>query len=111
MLHLEALVVLIASIVLYFNQGFGTLTFFALLLAPDLAFIVYAIDQEMGILAYNVAHLVAFPAVLIAVGVVGDWSAGVQFGLIWLSHIMMDRTIGYGLKYPDDFKHTHMQNV
>jgi hypothetical protein len=111
MLHLEALAVLIATIAIYFNQGYGTLTFLALLLAPDLAFIVYAADKKMGIFAYNLAHFVGFPALLIASGVLGDWSSGVQLGLIWAAHIAMDRAIGYGLKYPDDFKHTHMQNV
>ena len=111
MLHLEALGVLIASVVLYFNQGFGTLTFFALLLAPDLAFIVYAVDQKIGIFVYNLAHFVAFPALLILLGIVGEWSGGVQLGLIWATHIAMDRSIGYGLKYPDDFKQTHLQNA
>lgn len=111
MLHLEALGVLIAAVAVYFNQGFGTLTFFALLLAPDLAFLIYALDQKIGAFAYNLAHFVVFPAALIGVGIVGDWSAGIQFGLIWLSHITMDRSIGYGLKYSDEFKHTHLQNV
>jgi hypothetical protein len=31
--------------------------------------------------------------------------------LIWLAHIGMDRTIGYGLKYPTAFKDTHLQRA
>ncbi len=111
MLHLEALAVFIATIAIYFNQGFGTLTFVVLLLAPDLAFVVYAMDKKAGIHAYNLAHFVAFPAALIGISIIGDWSTGVQFGLIWLAHITMDRSIGYGLKYTDDASHTHLQNV
>ena len=36
---------------------------------------------------------------------------GVFLALIWLAHIGMDRTAGYGLKYPTEFKDTHMQHV
>jgi hypothetical protein len=31
--------------------------------------------------------------------------------LIWLAHIGVDRALGYGLKYPDGFKDTHLQRV
>jgi Domain of unknown function (DUF4260) len=31
--------------------------------------------------------------------------------LIWFAHIGMDRTVGYGLKYPTSFKDTHLQRV
>ena len=31
--------------------------------------------------------------------------------LIWIVHIGVDRTLGYGLKYPTDFKDTHLQRV
>ena len=35
----------------------------------------------------------------------------IQLALIWLSHIGIDRAIGYGLKYPSAFKDTHLQRV
>jgi hypothetical protein len=31
-------------------------------------------------------------------------------GLIMIAHISMDRALGFGLKYPDDFGHTHLAN-
>ena len=31
--------------------------------------------------------------------------------LIWLTHIGVDRAVGYGLKYPSGFKDTHLQRV
>jgi hypothetical protein len=34
-----------------------------------------------------------------------------QIALIWLAHIGLDRMLGYGLKYPTEFKDTHMQHV
>ncbi len=32
-------------------------------------------------------------------------------GLIWIAHIGMDRMMGYGLKYPTQFKDTHFSRV
>ncbi|MBC8508108.1 MAG: DUF4260 family protein [Anaerolineales bacterium] len=29
-------------------------------------------------------------------------------GVIMLGHSSLDRVIGYGLKYPDSFQHTHL---
>jgi Domain of unknown function (DUF4260) len=29
-------------------------------------------------------------------------------GLVWLAHIGADRLLGYGLKYDDNFQHTHL---
>ena len=60
---------------------------------------------------YNAAHNYAVPGLLIALSLVTGAPLGVQIGLIWLAHIGMDRTMGYGLKYPTAFKDTHMQRV
>ena len=30
---------------------------------------------------------------------------------IWLAHIGFDRAIGYGLKYPSDFRDTHLGRI
>jgi hypothetical protein len=46
-----------------------------------------------------------------AVGVVAESDAPVAVALIWLTHIGVDRAIGYGLKYPTRFKDTHLQRV
>jgi hypothetical protein len=34
-----------------------------------------------------------------------------MLGLIWLAHIGIDRALGYGLRYPDAFRETHLQRV
>jgi len=33
------------------------------------------------------------------------------YALIWISHIGFDRMLGYGLKYPTQFRDTHLQHV
>ena len=47
------------------------------------------------------------------------WGLGYQLGISWVmlsgvvlfSHASLDRIVGYGLKYGDDFKHTHLQEI
>ncbi|MGH3030008.1 MAG: DUF4260 family protein [Gaiellaceae bacterium] len=31
--------------------------------------------------------------------------------VLWLAHIGIDRLLGYGLKYPDRFRETHLQRL
>ena len=40
-----------------------------------------------------------------------ETDVAIQLALIWLTHIGVDRAVGYGLKYPTDFKDTHLQRV
>jgi len=47
------------------------------------------------------------------------WGAGYQLGISWMmlvgvilfAHASMDWIFGCGLKYADDFKHTHLQEI
>jgi hypothetical protein len=58
--------------------------------------------------AYNAAHTYAAPAALLAFGVGSGTLLAAQIALIWFAHIGMDRTVGYGLKFSDSAKHTHL---
>jgi hypothetical protein len=51
------------------------------------------------------------PVALGAVGVIADADLASQIALIWLTHIGIDRALGYGLKYPSGFKDTHVQRL
>jgi hypothetical protein len=33
-----------------------------------------------------------------------------QLALIWLAHISFDRCLGFGLKFPESFRVTHIQS-
>lgn len=111
LLRLEGGALLIAAAVGYFAAGGHWLAFLALLLAPDLAMIGYLAGPRAGSIAYNVAHTTTLPLLLL----VGSWLAGQPLGLlaaaIWLTHIGLDRLIGYGLKYPSGFRDTHLDRV
>jgi Domain of unknown function (DUF4260) len=107
-LRLEGAAVLAAAVSIYCMQGLSWWVFIALFLAPDVFMLGYLRDKRMGAFFYNLGHTTLLPLALIAVG----WHLGspisLSIGLIWLGHIGFDRLVGYGLKYPDDFKHTHL---
>ncbi len=111
LLHAEGAAVAIASIALYFNAGYPWWLFVVLVLAPDLAMVGYAAGPKIGAVAYDIAHTFSLPVALGTFGVIADAGTAVQVSLIWLTHIGVDRALGYGLKYPSGFKDTHLQRV
>lgn len=111
LLRLEGAVGLIGSIALYSSFGGELLPFLLLILAPDLSMVGYLVNTRVGALTYNSAHTYLAPAVLLALGLATNTPVVSQIAAIWFAHISMDRLVGYGLKYPTEFKDTHMQRV
>jgi hypothetical protein len=111
LLRLEGLALLVGSLVVYFHLDYGWLLLVVLFFAPDLSFAGYLAGPVVGSWVYNVAHTTVGPISLAVVGVLGDTDWCVQLALIWLAHIGIDRFLGYGLKYPTAFRHTHLQRV
>jgi hypothetical protein len=110
-LHAEGAAVAVAAIALYFHADYPWWLLLALILAPDLSMVGYLAGTTIGSVAYNAAHTYVLPIALVAVGLIVAAETAIQLGLIWLTHIGVDRAIGYGLKYPTDFKDTHLQRV
>lgn len=110
-LHLEGLAVLVGAVVLYAQWAYSWWLFAALLLVPDLAMLGYLANPRVGAVIYNLFHnyLVVLSFLGIAHLTQSTWLWAI--GLIWLAHVGMDRMFGYGLKYADQFKHTHMDEV
>ena len=71
----------------------------------------YARSTQLGALIYNIGHTHLLPACLALYGLHNHRPFVIGIGLIWLAHIGMDRVLGYGLKYDDDFKHTHLGSL
>jgi hypothetical protein len=111
LLRAEGAVVFAAATALYFHGDHAWWLYVALALAPDLSMIGYAAGTRVGAVAYDVAHTYALPVTLAAAGVLADGNGLVAVSLIWIAHIGADRALGYGLKYPTDFKDTHLQRV
>lgn len=111
LLRLEGLTMFIGMIVLYAYWGFSWWAFVLCLLVPDIAIAAYLINKEVGAVTYNLAHSYIVPLILALACFVLDVPLGLQIGIIWLAHIGMDRSVGYGLKYTTQFKDTHLARV
>lgn len=111
LLHLEGGVLLALSLFLYGWLGGNWWLFVLLLLAPDLAMLGYLRNPAVGAAIYNAVHIYLWPGLLAVAGLLTGNMLLVQLGLIWLAHIGMDRLMGYGLKYPTEFKDTHFSRL
>ena len=99
------------ALYLYGRYGRGWILFAALVLVPDISIPVYFLHRRVGAAVYNLAHTLVWPATLVGFGVGGESDLALSVGLIWFAHIGADRLLGYGLKYPVDFKQTHIQRL
>jgi hypothetical protein len=113
LLRLEAYMELALIFVVYAYIAAAHWVFFAaLFLAPDLSLLAYAKGPtRFAYIAYNLLHTSALPLALGLVAWHQQWNVGIRISLIWLAHIAFDRALGYGLKYPMEFKRTHLQIV
>lgn len=111
LLRTEGAVLLAAASLLYRDQGGSWLLFALAFFAPDLAMIGYAAGSRIGAMAYNALHTASLAIAVAAFGVIADQQLAISIGLVWLAHIGFDRLLGYGLKYPDGFKQTHLARV
>jgi len=82
-----------------------------LFLLPDIGMVGYAINTEVGAVTYNLFHHQFIGAAVLAIGYFTNQPYIVLAGLILLGHSSFDRTLGYGLKFPDSFKHTHLGSL
>jgi Domain of unknown function (DUF4260) len=111
LLRAEGLVLFAAALALYVREDFSLLLLLVLFLAPDLSFVGLAGGERLGAVTYDAAHTYVGPILLASASLIGEWTVGVELGLIWLAHIGIDRALGYGLRYPNAFKQTHLQRV
>lgn len=108
LLRLEGLAAFILALVLYRQFGQGWTLFWSTVLLPDLAMLGYLAGPRIGAHCYNFTHTKLLPAMLAGVGLFTGASLPVALALIWFVHIGFDRMLGYGLKYPEGFKVTHL---
>lgn len=108
LLRWEGGILCAGAIFAYFWLDGSWLWFVLLLLVFDVSMVGYLKNPRLGALTYNLGHSVFLPGLLVILAWAFNWRLALFFGLIWLAHIGLDRGLGYGLKYPDDFKHTHL---
>lgn len=110
-LTLEELGQLILGIALFSQLSYSWWLFPALLLLPDIGMLGYLINTKVGATVYNIFHHkgIAIAFILAGMFYLGEFYTLV--GVILFSHSAMDRVFGYGLKYFDSFKNTHLGTI
>jgi hypothetical protein len=111
LLHLEGAAILILCVFFYHQLHASWLLFAILFLAPDLFMLGYLANVRIGSAAYNFAHTYITPAILLATAYFAGRPQLFPLALISTAHIGFDRLLGFGLKYPTNFKDTHLQRV
>ncbi|MEJ7646127.1 MAG: DUF4260 domain-containing protein [Chryseolinea sp.] len=108
LLRLEEATKFAITIYLSMQLGYGPLIYFAFLLVPDVSMVGYLINSRTGAYIYNVVHHQSVALIVSLTGYILNQPHVTFAGLILLGHSSMDRMLGYGLKYNDDFKNTHL---
>jgi hypothetical protein len=111
LLHLEGGAVLAASVFAYHRLNGSLLLFAILFLAPDLSMAGYFGGVRLGAIMYNAIHTYLGPFVLAVYSTLTGHPALLPIALIWIAHIGFDRLLGFGLKYPTNFKDTHLSRL
>jgi hypothetical protein len=108
-LRLEGLMAFLLATYLYAHDGGSWLAYAVLFFAPDASFAGYFAGPRIGAAFYNVAHSYVGPLILAAALL--SAGIGLPLALVWGAHIGCDRALGYGLKYPSAFGHTHLGRI
>ena len=108
-LKLEELAMFLVALHFVFISYSPWWVYLLLFIGPDIGMIGYAFNTRIGAFTYNIFH---HKGLAIAIAFIGHFllhSDPVMLaGIILFGHASMDRIFGYGLKYPDHFKHTHL---
>jgi hypothetical protein len=111
LLRLEGLLALVVGCIAYqqlypHHWGFFALWFFA----PDISLLGYLRPPGKASAAfYNLVHCYVLPLALGLLAWERGGGPGGELALIWMAHISFDRCLGYGLKFRESFRYTHIQ--
>lgn len=108
LLQLEEVAKWAASYYLTLEIGFPWWSFWVWMLAPDLSILAYAVNPRVGAQVYNLFHHQGLAVAIAVAGLIVQQPALQFAGLVLFGHSAFDRILGYGLKYNDNFRNTHL---
>ncbi|RWX74800.1 DUF4260 family protein [Neorhizobium lilium] len=109
----EGLIIFLAGLAIFWHCN-ETITWWgalALFFAPDVSFLSYPLGPRVGAFCYNVMHIYALGAALLAIGLTASLPLITAIGALWLAHAGFDRMLRYGLKLPESFSFTHLGQI
>jgi hypothetical protein len=107
-MRLEEAGIFLLSFYLSILLGFDWWLFILFLFAPDLSMLGYVFGNRIGSAIYNVVH---FRLLAVLIGIAGYYFSVpvlTLIGLILFGHSSLDRIFGFGLRYPENFRSTHL---
>lgn len=108
LIKIEELSMFLLSIFLFSNLVFEWWWYLVLFFLPDISMLAYLINSKIGAVVYNVFHLKIIAILIFLIGIYLQNEVIKLVGIILFGHTSFDRIFGYGLKYFDEFKHTHL---
>lgn len=110
-IKLEEFGMFVLGIYLFIQLDYAWWWFLVLILLPDIGMLGYLINTKIGAITYNVLHHKGLALLIYFFGMYFDIDMLKLTGVILFAHSSMDRLFGYGLKYPDSFKNTHLGEI
>ena len=110
-LRAEAVALFVAGVLAYLQLNGHPLWLLPLLLAPDLSMVGYLGGPRLGAITYNLVHNLVTALIVLAIGWFAPIAPLALAGAILVAHVGMDRSLGYGLKLPTDFRDTHLGRI
>lgn len=110
-LKLEELAMLLLGIYVFGFLHYDWWVFFAFFLAPDVGMIGYALGKQVGAFTYNLLHHKGLAIFIYLAGFFFIREDLQLIGVIMFSHAAFDRLLGYGLKYEEGFRFTHLGKI
>ena len=108
LLRIEEALQLFLSIYLVNQLPYAGWVYWALFLTPDLGMLGYLVNTRTGAFLYNLFHHKGIAVALWLAGLYLNTPELLFTGLLLFGHSSFDRIFGYGLKYSDNFKNTHL---
>ena len=110
-IKLEELALLLLSMYALYTMHAQWWIFLLLFIGPDISMLGYTAGNTVGATTYNLFHHKGVAVVFFIVGwVLENWGLQVT-GIVLFGHSSMDRMFGYGLKYFEGFKFTHLGQI
>ncbi len=117
-LKLEELGMFLGCIAVLYIQHVNWWWYLLLFLGPDISMLGYLAGDKIGAYCYNLFHHKGIAIIVFVLGLMiqvpgdianKDWL--INLGIILFGHSSMDRFFGYGLKYENGFKFTHLGEI
>lgn len=108
LLKSEELLQFVAATALFSTLDYAWWVFPALLFLPDVTMLGYLVSPRLGAITYNLGHHKGLAVIVALAGFFLNLPVLELTGIILFAHSAFDRLLGYGLKYADSFKHTHL---